>query len=192
MTTTSPESPNIAPSFLPTPDRVSQFLEWKRDEVEEKMKSVNGRKELLDALLEHEGTLKEQHPDFDAQDLREHLEAVGETIQEKERFLSASVEPQKKGMFRRAFDSVKSFVKKHPVVTALGVTALAAGAVAGGFYAAGQWELLMTSTGLSRIFGGAEAAAELLPPTAPTGPLPGGGTFDIPPPTSPSDLGIPT
>lgn len=196
MTTSSAEMPKktgeTMPSFLPTPDRVSQFLELKRDVVVEKMKSIEGRKALMEQLLEHEEELKKIHPDFDPEELHTNLEAVGETLQEKERFLKATVEPEKKGFFRRAFDRVKGFAKKHPFVTAVGVTALAAAAVAAGFYMAGEWELLMTSTGLSRVFSGAEAAGELLPPTAPTAPLPGGGTFEIPPPASPPDLGIPT
>jgi len=195
MTTSSAELPKNnreAIPFLPTPDRVSQFLELKRDEVVEKMKSVEGRKALLEQLLEHQDDLKKAHPEFDPEELHTNLEAVGETLREKERFLKSTVEPEKKGLFRRAFDRVKGFAKRHPFITAIGVTALAAAAVAAGFYMAGRWELLMTTTGLSRVFGGAEAASELVPSTAPTAPLPGGGTFEVPPPASPPDLGIPT
>lgn len=78
----------------------------------------------------------------------------------------------------------KSF-KKHPILTTLAIAALAAGGTALTFYLAGEWELFMTATGLSKITGGIGAAGELIPPTLPTTPLPGGGLMDIPSATLP-------
>lgn len=182
----------MQPRFYPTPERVSQFLEMDHAQVHTQLKSVEGRKTLLEQLLEHEDDLKSTYPTFDASELQTHLDLVGSTLEEKERFLEEVQSGEKKGMIRRAFDRIKGFAVAHPFVTALGVAALAAAGAAAGFYLAGEWELLMTYTGLSRILGGAEAATELLPPTPMTPPLPGGGVFEIPVPAAPPDLGIPT
>lgn len=161
-------------------------------EVQAQLKSVEGRRALHKQLMEHEDDLKTTYPTFDGSELQTHLDLVGSTLEEKERFLMQAESGEKKGLLRRAFDRVKNFAVHHPVVTTLGVAALAAGGVAAGFYLAGEWELLMTSTGLARVFGGARAATELIPPTPPTPPLPGGGVFEVPTPAIPPDLGIQT
>lgn len=178
--------------FIPTPERVSQYLELKTDEVTAQMKSVEGRQELVRQLLEHEEDLKNDHADFQPELLQTQLDEVGNALTANELYLQDIQSPEQKGMFRRAWESVKGFAKAHPVVTTLLIASLAAGGVAGGFYLTGNWELLMATTGLSKIFGAAEAAGELVPPTPLTPPLPGGGVFEIPPPISPPDLGIPT
>lgn len=168
--------------FIPTPERVSQYLEMNTDEVMALMTTVDGRQRLFDNLLEHEEDLRTLDPTFHPEVLREQIDLAGETLQQKERFLKDVQSPEKKGLFRRAWEGVKGFAKKHPIVTAVLATALAAGGVAAGFYFTGNWELLMTSVGLDKIFGAAETAGELAPVTPVTPPLPGGGVLDIPPP----------
>lgn len=183
----------IAPEFIPTPERVSQYLEMDHEQVLAELQSVEGRQRLHQTLVEHEEDLRTLYPTFDPVALQSQLDLVGETLSEKERFLRDAESPEKKGMFRRAWDSVKGFAKKHPVVTTLLVASLAAAGVAGGFYLTGNWELLLNSIGLQKILGGAGAAEELLPVTPPTPPLPGGGIFEVPPPMSPvPGTGIPT
>lgn len=183
--------PEAVREFIPTPERVSQYLELKTEEVSTQMKSVDGRKDLYAKLLEHEEDLKKDHPQFDALAMKSRLDEMGETLSANDRYMKDIRSPEKQGLFRRAWETVKAFPRKHPIVTALLATAAVAGAVATGFYLAGSWELFMTSTGLSKIFGVAEAAEELAPLIPDTGPLPGAGTFDIPPPTSPPDIGMP-
>lgn len=197
MTTQNLELPGIPGGaerprpFVATPERVSQYLELKADEVTAQMKSVEGRQELFNRLMEHEEDLRTDHDDFHPEALRSQLDTAGETLQAHERYLESIQTPENKSILRRAWDSVKAFPKNHPVVTGLLAAAAVAGSIAAGFYFTGNWELLMATTGLGKIIGGAEAAGELIPPTAPTAPLPGGGLFEIPPPTSPPDIGSP-
>ncbi|OGJ62668.1 hypothetical protein A3C37_02760 [Candidatus Peribacteria bacterium RIFCSPHIGHO2_02_FULL_53_20] len=183
----------VVAEFIPTPERVSQYLEMDHEQVLAELRSVEGRQRLHQTLVEHEADLRTLYPTFNPESLQSQLDLVGETLSEKERFLRDAESPEKKGMFRRAFESVKGFAKKHPVVMTLLVAALAAAGVAGGFYFTGNWELLLNSIGLEKILGGAKAAEELLPITPPTDILPGGGIFEVPPPASPvPGTGIPT
>jgi hypothetical protein len=184
------EMPN---PFVPTPERVSQLLELKTDAVMQQMQSVEGREALYQNLLEHADHIKtEIDPRFDPERLRPQLELAGETLSQKERFLKATQAPEKKGIFRRSWERVKGFAKKHPIVTTLLVLALVAGGTAGAFYLTGNWELFLSSTGLKKILQGMKAGRELIPPTPQTPQLPDGGMFEIPPGTTPPDLGIPT
>ena len=177
--------------FVASPDRVSQYLELKTEEVTQQMKSVEGRKLLFDQLLAHEEDIRRDHDNFHPDALRSQLDAAGEALIINDRLMRSVKSPEKKGLMRRAWDSVKGFAKKHPVVTTLGVLALAAGGVAAGFYFAGSWEVLMANLGLKKVLDAAGAASELAPYTAPTDMLPGGGVLDIPPPISPTDIGSP-
>lgn len=177
--------------FIATPERVSQYLELKTEEVEAQMRSVEGRQQLFDDLMEHEDDIRESHSEFHPELLREQLDSAGEALAAQELYLEEVQSPEKKGFFNRAWDSVKGFTKRHPVVTGLLATAVVAGGVAAGFYFTGNWELLMTSTGLNKVIGAADAAGKLAPATAPTSLLPGGGLFEIPSPVSPPDLGSP-
>ena len=144
------ERPNL---FVATPDRVSQYLEIKAEEVTDQMKSVKGREQLFDKLMVHADDIKKDHADFHPEVLKSQLESAGEALLAKERFVKDIRSPEKKGMFRRAWDSVKGFAKKHPVVTTVAVLTLAAGGVAAGFYLTGNWELLLASTGLKSLLG---------------------------------------
>lgn len=175
--------------FVATPERVSQYLELKTEEVTAQMKSVEGRQRLFDELMEHESDIRESHSEFHPERLRGQLDAAGEALAAQEVFLNEVQTPEKKGLFSRAWDSVKGFAKRHPVVTGLLATSVVAGGVAAGFYFAGNWELLMASTGLNKVMSAASAASSLSPLTAPTDILPGTGLFDIPSPTSPPGLG---
>jgi hypothetical protein len=178
--------------FVPTPEAISQYLEnMKAEEIAQLLASVERRREVYDRIMEHEEDIREFDPDFDPELLREQLDLVGETLQQKKRFQEEMKSPEKKGLMRRAWERVKGFAKRHPIVSTLLVLALAASGVAVGFYLTGNWELLMTRVGVEKILGGAKAAEELIPPTLPTPQLPGGGVFEIPPPTSPPDLGTP-
>lgn len=177
--------------FVATPERVSQYLELKTEEVTAQMKSVEGRQQLFDDLMEHEDDIRQSHSDFHPELLRGQLDAAGEALAAQELYLEEVQSPEQKGFFSRAWDSVKGFAKRHPVVTGLLATAVVAGSVAAGFYFTGNWELLMASTGLNKVLGAADAAGSLTPATAPTGALPGGGLFEIPSPVSPPDLGSP-
>ncbi len=179
----------LKPRFVPTPERVSQYLEKNTEQVMTEMTSVEGRTKLFQDLLKHQKDLMKIDPRFNPEDLQRQLDLVGETLGQKQRYLKDVQSVEKKGVMRRTWDKMKGFAKKHPVVTTLLVLSAAAGGVAAGFYLAGEWELLMASTGLQKVFGSAEAASELIPPTPMTPPLPGGGVFEVPLPESPADIG---
>src|SRR3989338_2778612 len=99
-------------------------------QVEAQLARVGGREELYQNLLEHEDDLRETYQEFNSTDLREQLDLVGDTLEQKKRYLEDVQSPEKKGLFRRAWEKVKGFAKDHPIVTTLLVLALAAGGVA--------------------------------------------------------------
>ena len=180
----------------------------KEEEVRASLQSVEGRERLLEQILAHQDDLKEiydggfdpkalpallgyagttlaKEPTMDTRRLEEMLEEARQVLEWKERYIEDIQSPEKKGLLRRAFDKVKSFAKKHPVVTALLIAAVAAGGVAAGFYLTGNWELLATSLGLDKMFGAADAAGELMPPVPSTPIPPGAGELAVPPPALP-------
>lgn len=114
------------PPFKATPEVISQFLEIKTEEVLAQLKSVEGRTALFQKLMEHQDALQKIHA-FDPEELRRQLEVSGEAVVAKEKFFKDVQSPEKKGMFRRAWEKVKAFPRKHPIVTALLVAALVAG-----------------------------------------------------------------
>jgi len=148
--------------FIPTPERLSQYLELKGDEVAVQLKSVEGRQRLFDKLMEHEEELQKIHA-FDPAELRRQLDVAGETIVAKEAYMKDVSSPEKKGMFRRMWEKVKSFPRKHPIVTALLILA----AAAGGMYLIWQYMPVPVPNPME---GAAGAASELAPST--------GGAFE--------------
>jgi hypothetical protein len=172
------------PPFKATPEVISQYLELKTDEVVAQMKSVEGRQQIFDTLMQHEKELRKAHS-FQPEELHRQLEVAGETVVAKERFMKDMKSPEKKGLFRRAWEKVKGFAKNHPIVTSILVLALAAGATAGVLYLTGNLEFVATKLGLGKIFSGAGAAGEMMPPTPPTPIVPGAGELSVPPPANP-------
>ncbi|TSC97897.1 MAG: hypothetical protein Greene101449_1066 [Candidatus Peregrinibacteria bacterium Greene1014_49] len=120
------------PEFIPTPQRVSEYLEMDHEQVLAEMQSVEGRQRLHQTLIEYEEDLRELYPTFSPESLQAQLDLVGETLLEKEQFLRDVDSPEKKGMFRRVWESMKAFPKRHPVITSLLVVAL---------LAAGAWRM---------------------------------------------------
>lgn len=154
--------------FIPTPERVSQYLELKAEEVSAQMKSVNGRQELFAKLMEHEADLRRDHADFNPESLRMQMDATGEALQAESTYLKDVKSPEKKGLFKRAWESIKGFPRKHPIVT----TVLAAALVAGGLYYA--WGYLGSIINIPNVAEGAGAVAnEIIAPT--------GGAFEAVP-----------
>ncbi len=182
----------VPQEFIPTPERVTQFLGRRTlEETKVLYDTQEGLDQLYRDLAEHEDYLQELHPGFELETLRTQLDLISETLQEERRYLEDMSQPEKKTIFRRAWDSVKGFARENPVTVGVLLTALAVASVAAGFYFTGNMELLMTTFGLDKIFGGAEAAGELIPVTPTTPPLPGGGVFTVPPPSAPLGPVIP-
>ena len=174
----------VSPKFVPTPERLSQYLEMNIKEVAASLQSVAGRQMLFDKLMEHEQDILTIDPTFDPELLREQLELAGEVLRQKERYLQDMESPEKKGLLSRSWEKMKGFGKRHPFVTALLVTGLAASVaaagIAAGYNLTGNWALLMSKLGLdaeqaSAAVGGAMNAAEPI-----TESLKGLGTAAVP------------
>ena len=125
------------------------------EEVRAELTSVEGRKSLYGRIVEHEDDLKEIYPDFNPDGLQEQLELIGDVLHQKEEYMKDVTSPEKKGLFRRAWDNVKSFAKNHPVITTLLVIALIA---AGGAVA---WKL-MSAAEVAQTGAGAEVINEFI------------------------------
>lgn len=129
------------PLFMATPERVSQYLELRTEEVTAQMKSVEGRQQLFQELMKHEEALRKEHADFEPRALQAQLEVAGEALAANERYLQEIRVPEKKGIFRRAWETVQGFPRKHPVTTALLAVGVVAGGVAGALYLSGYLQL---------------------------------------------------
>lgn len=156
--------PETGKDFIPTPERISQYLELKLDEVRTQMSTEQGLSSLHDQLLVHEEDLLRDHPGFNPEQLKTKMELVAATLESNERYVKEIQSPQEKGMFQRAWQTLKSFPHDHPVVTALLAAAAIAGGIAAGLYAAGNMEMVLQSVGLGHLYGteGAAAAAETM------------------------------
>ena len=151
-------SPEVPRRFIPTPERMSQYLELRTEEVNTQLTSVEGRKKLSADLLKHEDDIRKLDPSFDPKQLDHQLEVVAETLRHNQRYMADVQSPEKKNFFKRAWEGVKGFAKKHPVVTVVLVLAAAAATAGGAAYLVGGWEALMAKIGISHLYGGAGAA----------------------------------
>lgn len=127
--------------FIPTPERVSQYLERNTQEVMAQMESVEGREKIYRELLSHREDLQKTYPQFNPEGLRRQLDLVGTTLAQKKKFFEQVQAPEKKGIMRRAWERVKGFAKKHPVITTLLVIALVAGGASLAMYLSGMLQL---------------------------------------------------
>jgi len=147
--------------FRATPETISQYLKLKTDEVIAQMKSVNGRQALFDKLMKHREALQKIHA-FDPAELRRQLEVAGEAVVAKERYMKDMKSPEKKGLMQRAWEKVKAFPRRHPIVTALLIIA----AAAGGMYL--LWNYMGSVIPVPNpMEGAAGVAKEGIPPVGP-------------------------
>lgn len=150
---TGGRDPELSQEFIPTPERVSQYLEMNTEKVLAMLESVEGREKLSRQILEHEDELKKDYPSFRPEALQSQLDLVGETLTQKKKFLEHVKSPEQKGIF----NAVKNWASHHKVVTALLLVALVVGGAAAGIYAAGGMEAVLAKVGLSHLYGAAGA-----------------------------------
>lgn len=185
------ESVEVARPFVPTPERLSQYLERNIKDVVTELESVDGREKIYRNLLDHEEEIRKIDPTFDSEILRRQLDLVAETLQQKQRFLETVQEPkskEKQGFWTWAWEKIKSvllFPVRHPAITLL---LLAAAAAAIGMYYSGLGNTLLEW--LPNYSDKAAAVAgEAAPATTAEMALPGTGQFGgVAPPTLPKGL----
>ncbi len=141
----------VAPRFVPTPERVSQYLERNAAEVTAQLSSLEGGEEVYQDLIKHQEDLEKLYPKFHPEDLRRELDLVGEALAQKEIFLKDIQSPEKKIFLRRAWDRVKGFAKAHPIITTLLAVALFAGGVAGALHLSGALQLQQAGVAVETI-----------------------------------------
>ncbi len=146
-----PEGTEVLSHFVPTPERVSQYLELDHEQVLASLESAEGRKQLYESLMEHEQDLREIDPSFNPERLRSDLDLIAETLKLNEHYLEELEKPENRGIVGKTWDRVKSFAKKHPVATALIVVALVAGTVGGVLYMSGALEATQAGVAVEAI-----------------------------------------
>jgi hypothetical protein len=148
-----PDSLERPPVFIPTPERLAPYLgNLKVEEIDTQLRSVDGRRSIFEQLKENEHALKQDlNGSFRPELLEEQLHTVGETLAANDRYLAEMHKPERQGLFRRAWETVKRFPRKHPVVTTIGLLALLAGGVAGGLYLSGYFQLAQAGVAAEAI-----------------------------------------
>jgi len=146
---------------------ILEYLGYERGQISDLL-HADKRSEIFNRLMEKREEVfpgvEEVQLRQDLESLSEYLDMLSEMQRAHENFKQDIASPEKAGIFRRAFESVKSFAKRHPVVTALLVAATTAAAVAGGYYLAANIESAAGFIGLGHLFSeeGASQAAEPL------------------------------
>jgi hypothetical protein len=100
-----------------SPERVGQALNLEADEVRAQLSSVEGRKKLLSDLTSDPVRLQSVIDPESLRTFESDMEMTEQDLHAQEKFLEAQKNPEKKGMFRRAWDTITGFPRKHPVIT---------------------------------------------------------------------------
>ncbi len=143
---------------------VLEVLGYEREKISELLQK-DKRSEVFKRLIKRR---EEIFPGVEEQQLKDDLNTLSEYLDELDYMQRALVDykrnnqsPEKAGMFRSAFESVKGFAKDHPVV----VTLLAGAAALGGVYLA--WSYLGSIIPVPNVMEGAAGVADSV--AAPTG-----------------------
>jgi hypothetical protein len=143
---------------------VLEVLGYERGKISELLQK-DKRSEVFQRLIERR---EEIFPGIEEKQLQDDLNTLNEYLDELDYMQRALVDykrsnqsPEKAGMLRSAFESVKRFAKNHPVV----VTLLAGAAALGGVYLA--WSYLGGIIPVPNVMEGAAGVADSV--AAPTG-----------------------
>ncbi len=147
---------------------VLEYLGYERGQIADLLHR-DKRTEIFQRLMEKR---KDVFPGIAADQLKQDLESLSEYLDElaylqraHENYKNDVQSPEKAGMLRSAFESVKGFAKRHPVVTTL----LAAAAAVGGVYLA--WNSLGGIIPVPNVMEGAAGVADSVA-------APAGGAFE--------------
>ncbi len=186
MSVAQPAAPTGRERFYPTPERLSQYLERSYQQVTTSLRSVEGRERLYRDLLRHEDDLRSRDPHFSASELRQQLDMVGETLNEKRSYLNNvdRAERARSSDSPSVLERVKNVITypfRHPVKTLL-VLAGAAGLVGLAYYFLGDLLLKYLPNYSGKA---ANVAKALVPGATEEMVLPGQGQFAFPQATPP-------
>lgn len=117
----------IVRPFFPTPESIERYLPPRKAEIRAQLTSVEGQEQLFAQLMQRQDDLRKAHPDFQPELLRQQLAETGEALKANAQFVEKMKSPEQQGMLRRAWETVKKFPGRHPVITTLLLVALAAG-----------------------------------------------------------------
>lgn len=141
---------------------ILQYLGYERDALSHLL-DRDKRSEIFQRLMEKREDVfpgvaaKQLKKDLDV--LSEYLDTLAFMQRAHKSYKQDTQSPEKAGMFQRAFESVKGFAKRHPVVTTLLAAAAVVGSAAAGYYLAANIEAAAAQLGRGHLFG-AEGAAE--------------------------------
>lgn len=111
------QPPEVLPKIALSPERVGEALNLEADEVRAQLRSVDGRKQLLNDLQRDPKILASVIDPDSLEVFEQDMEMTEQDLKAEQQFLEAQKSPEKKGMFRRAWDTITSFPRKHPVIT---------------------------------------------------------------------------
>ncbi len=159
-------SPEAIPTIKLSPEKLGQALNLEADEVRTQLRSVDSRRQLL-AELQKDPQKLASAIDADAlSTLERDMELVQQDLAAEHRFLEAQKQPEKKGLFRRAWDTLTGFPRRHPIITValLGVVLGVVGSYMGWLPKidfGGLWGGAQNLLGWKSATAAGEAAAEL-------------------------------
>ena len=117
MLTDGIRSPEVIPTITLSPERVGEALNLETDEVRAQLRSIGGRKKLLEDLQRDPQKLASVIDSDSLRVFEQDMEMTEQDLKAEKQFLEAQKNPEKKGMFRRAWDTVTGFPRKHPLIT---------------------------------------------------------------------------
>lgn len=110
-------TPENIPAITLSLERVAEVLNLETSEVYTQLRSIDGRKKLLADLQKDPDRLASVIDPESLKVFQGDLDAMQHDLAAEQAFLEAQNDPAKKGMFRRAWDTVAGFPRKHPFIT---------------------------------------------------------------------------
>ncbi len=107
----------VLPILRLSPEHVGDALNLEADEVRAQMRSVEGRRQLLQSLKNDPEKLAAVIDPNALMTFERDMDMVQQDLAAEHRFLEAQKQPEKKGLFRRAWDTITGFPRKHPIIT---------------------------------------------------------------------------
>lgn len=109
--------PEVIPTIALSPEKVGKALNLEVDEVRVQLRSIDGRRRLFDELKNDPQKLAAVVDADSLNVLEQDMDLAQQDLAAEQRFLEAQQNPEKKGLFRRAWDTITGFPRRHPIIT---------------------------------------------------------------------------